>query len=230
MKKLIQFWDSTFYTDLLFTIALIIVFFISCIKRKKHPQFKLLPFYFGTFIIIRIFYYIGVLDLYPKLTLWLNDYIDGFVTLIEFCSFMYFFFFAIRNIKKRKFVKKITLAILIISSLIILRDAAQYQILRYSSLTNIYIIETFSLLIPCFIYYHELFTSIPKLNLLQEANFWTTTGLTFYLICTLPITFVLVYFFKTDYQIYLNVYTVIHLFYIFLFLMIIKSYLCKETN
>lgn len=82
----------------------------------------------------------------------------------------------------------------------------------------------------CYFYYREIFSLFPKTNLLQNANFWTVTGLSLYLICTLPITFVLGYLDNIDYLLYIQVYTIIYVFYIFLFILIIKSYLCKPTN
>ncbi len=113
---------------------------------------------------------------------------------------------------------------------IFLKDLIKEGRLRYYSLTNIYIIESFSMLVPCFFYYYELFSFSSKINLKQNANFWTVTGLTFYLFCTLPITFVLAYLEKSDYTLYLNVYSIIYVFYSFLFIFIAKSYLCKPTN
>lgn len=54
MNELIQFWAKGYYIEPLLTITIICVFFISIIKRKKHPQFKFFPFYLATFIILQL--------------------------------------------------------------------------------------------------------------------------------------------------------------------------------
>lgn len=235
MDKLIEHWKTSYYTDLLLSISLISVFIISLTKRKKYPQFKFFPFYFASFIVLQFKVYLSAIlsvdnPYRLKILSPMGNYIDYFVTLAEFIAFIYFFYCIIRNNKKRKLIKWLTGMGLSIALFILLKDIFYNGSFWYSSLTNVYIVESLILLVPCFFYYRELFTFPPKLNLLHEANFWTVTGLTFYLLCTFPITFISFYLAKTNYSIYAQTFSIIYLFYILLFLMIIKSYLCKPTN
>ena len=208
--------------------------FFSIIKRKKHSQFKFFPFYFTTFIILQLEFYCVLIffidkPYFKKISL-LHRYTDTFVTLTEFFAFMYFFYHVIKNTKKKKLIKWLAITGIATGTLIILTDIFVKGFMRQRSLTNIYILESSIMLIPCYFYYRELFSLSPKTNLLQNANFWTVTGLSFYLICTLPITFVLDYLANIDYLLYTQVYSIIYVFYIFFFILIIKSYLCKPTN
>jgi len=234
MSKLLQDWTPGYFTDLFLSVFLILVFIVSFIKRKKHPSFKFFPFYFASFIILQLHYYIAIIFFfkpsYRKNIPLVNSYIDRITTIAEFFVFMYFLYCSIKSVQKKKLTMWLAIVGLTIAVAIILKEVFWDGAVKYRSLTNIYILESSSMLIPCFFYYHELFSASPKLKLRQDANFWTITGLTIYLICTLPITFVLAYLSEIDYPLYIQVYSIIHIFYIFLFTLIIKSYLCKPIN
>ena len=117
---------------------------------------------------------------------------------------MYFFYHTLKNTERKKLIKWFAITVITIGILFILRDTFIKGHLRYKSLTNIYILGSSIMLIPCYFYYREIFSLFPKTNLLQNANFWTVTGLSFYLICTLPITFVLAYLDNIDYLLYIK--------------------------
>ena len=234
MNKLIEVWKASYFTDPLLTIVLIILLIIALKKRKNYPQFKLFPIYFALFIILKLeqfiyfpFFYRGV---HPAFYVRLYNYFDCLVTLSEFFVFMYFFYSILNGSKLKKIIIALTTVGLIIFFFIIFHDLFSYQKLEYVSLNNIYIIELLILLLSCSFYYIELFRSNPVLKLTNTPDFWVAGGLTFYLACTLPITIIIPYIFKTNSLLYLNLYSIIYLFYILLFLMTIRAYLCKPEK
>lgn len=234
MSSLIKYLQRGYYTDLFLTVTLFLVFAISLGRRKKHPQFKFLPFYFSAFFIFSLFSYVKISFFsdspFRKNLSVIADYIDAFVTLTEFFAFMYMFNMIIINTKKKRLIKWLTVSALVIFIFIISKHLLFDPTRFYPSLTYLYILESSILVIPCAFYYYELFVFSPRLDLLQDANFWTVTGLTFYLFCTLPLNFVLYHYMKTNYLIYVDIFSIINLFYVLLFVMIIKSYLCKKTS
>jgi hypothetical protein len=233
MTRLINFWSINLFIDLLLTIVLFGAFFISFTNRNKHPQLKFLPLYFASFIFLNLFHYIDTVFFEDNASVnisWMADYIDATVTLLEFLAFIYLLHCNIQSKEKRLLIKWIAIAGTTIMVIVAFTDTLIYSSIRYRSLTFIYLLESVLLLIPCLFFFYQLFTSPPKLKLIQNADFWAITGLTFYIICTFPISLVLIYFFETDYKMYLQTFIIIYVFYILLFLMIIKSYLCRATS
>jgi hypothetical protein len=49
------------------------------------------------------------------------------------------------------------------------------------------ILECIIILIPCFVYYWELFARPPQINLRREASFWIITGIFFYMATIIPL-------------------------------------------
>ncbi len=157
----------------------------------------------------------------------LNNYV---VSLIELFVFLYYFHFIIQT-KKLKFA--LGLIGLIIGMFFLLR--LFLLLLFTNSLTvtplhNFYVIESLVLLFCCICYFVELFKSPPVLKLTDTFNFWVSSGLLFYLFGTFPITLITNYFFSTSTLLYENLFTIINIFYILMFLMIVRAYLCKQVK
>lgn len=234
MSSLIRFWISHYFTDLLLTITLFLVFIMSLIKGKNHPQYRFFPIYFFSFIILQLLNYsyfiISNDDITRKKIIWVSMYADWLVTLIEFLAFTYFFYSVIKHIQKIKLIRWVFLTTTFITIIIVVFDTFNKRALSHSSISTIYILESLSIILFCFLYYHELFSVSSRANLLHDTSFWTATGLTFYSLCTLPATFVLNYYIKLDYLFYAKIFTIIHVFYLLLFAMIIKSFSCKTPR
>ncbi len=234
MNGLLQFWINDYFTDLILTLTLIVVFVLSITKGKKHPQFKYFPVYFLSFLILQFFnysYFIPDADSTLRNTIARTGYyIDWMVTIIEYFAFTYFFFSINNNSLKRKVIKWSFIIVTLLASFFVLNDVLTKSKLSYNSISATYVLESISLILFCYLYFHELFTKFQKTNLLQDTNFWTVTGLTFYSICTLPTTLVLNYYITIDYLFYAKIFTIIHVFYLLLFVLIIKSFSCKTPK
>lgn len=73
-----------------------------------------------------------------------------------------------------------------------------------------------ALLSACCFYYPELFTSLEKNDLLNDANFRAVCGIAFYSICTLSTMFVLSYFYSSDFVTYQRTFNIIFLYFLLL--------------
>ncbi len=234
MQELKELWYNSLFSDLMVTIILFVACYLSITNRNRHPEYRFFPIYFFSFLLLELTFYSAyffiegspTFDKLDKMTY----YFDILVTFIELLTFMYFFHSILKNKKSRKITVWLTLIFIFISSSLIVKDLFQRGKLYYGSSTTIYILECICFITSCVFYYKELFTGLPKVNLFQEPNFWTVSGIAFFSTCTLPITFTLNYFQKNDYLTYQTIFIVINVFYILLFLMIIKSYLCKVAR
>lgn len=234
MNGLLQFWINDYFTDLLLTLTLVLVLVLSLTKGKKYSQYKYFPFYFFSFLMLQFFnysYFVPTNDTSLRNAIGrAGYYIDWTVTIIEYFAFTYFFHSINCNPKKKKIIKWSFVIVTTLAASVVFNDILNKPRLSYNSISTTYVLESLSLMLFCFLYFHELFTKFQKTNLLQDANFWTVTGLTFYSICTLPTTLVLNYYIKIDYLFYAKIFTIIHVFYLLLFALIIKSFSCKTPK
>jgi hypothetical protein len=228
MEILLNLWKQSFYTDPILFISNIIILYISIKKKQNHFILKLFPIYLGSFLILSIIFYCGIVFLsksnYYKIFLVVKHYTDFAVTLIELFVFGNLLLKVIKNWGIKNFITW-GLIIIIIGEILLFTDSVTYQVLE-----NLYIIEDLFLLIPCVVYFVELFRSPPILKLLDEPSFWVVTGLFFFVVFTLPVTLLSGYLKKLSYELYVHFYAIVYLSYILLFLMICKAYLCKPTR
>ena len=96
------------------------------------------------------------------------------------------------------------------------------------SLTNLFTIQAVSLLIICISYYIKIFKDAPDLILLNEPSFWIITGLTFFMLSTLPFSLISPYLIRNT-VLYRNLFSIFFIFYCILFLMIIRAFLCRQV-
>lgn len=234
MDEIIQDWEKNYYTELWLFIILVVTLIISLKKRSLHPQLKLLPIYLISFLLLNVSGYIHDIFFYQKtystFFLTINKIGNYLVTLIEFSTFLYYFYTIIKTTKIKIIIRIVSVCMLLLFSLILIQLLFFTDGSDYSPLHNLYIAESATLFIICFFYFIELFRSPPILKLTNTPNFWISSGLMFYLLGTLPITLITDYIFDTNFFLYENLFSIIYLLYILLFLMIIRAYLCKSEK
>lgn len=220
---------NTFFTDGFLTCVLAFMLILSISRHKKFPQLRLFPFYFGSFFLLQLYVVgnlLGFPSSYQRAINIGSLYLDAFVTLIEFAAFMYFLHYVIQDTRKKTWLKKATKFLIIAFLVVFIHNSVYWGEIQYGSISAVYVLEALCVLIGCFFYYRQLFTLFPNLNLMKQPDFWIATGLTFYAIGTLPITFLLNYYEKNDDLLYRQLFSVVYIFYILLYLMILKAYYC----
>jgi len=234
MNRLIESWESTFYTDVILYVVLFATLFVSISRRKYFPQLRLFPLYLVFFILLTTSSYIRTsLETTPYISIMPFRVIisqEYFVALLEYFVFSIF----IMKILYTSHFKRIVQASIAVTTIAFtlgyiftfnVSSHAKYVMLHY-----LYLVESALLLLGVVFYYIELFKFSPQSNLLKNPQFWVTSGLTFYLLCTLPITIISPHLLGVDRGLYINMFSMIYTFYIILFLMIIKGYLCRRTD
>jgi hypothetical protein len=232
MDKLFEVWRKQYYTEPVLVILVVITFLISFKKKKSFPQLRLFPVYLASFIILIIISYMGIVSIqgpYRKFLVKISTFTDYVVSVIEFCAFTYFLYTISKTVIKKAIYIISLLTLLIFFSVPFYRMYIS-GLLNSHDLHFLYIIESSSLLVLCSLHFIDLFKSPPVHKLLNSSNFWISSGLTFYLICTFPGTLLTDYLYNTNQLSYYHLWALIYIFYILLFLTIIKAYTCRSAE
>lgn len=235
MDRIIDSWKSNYFTEIVLFVTLLIALSVALKYVKKLPELRYIPFYLILFIILMINDYLVSIfffnSVYHKIYL---HYVDGLlnfvVTLFEYLILTHYIVISISTLNYRKLLLVNSIVTISLFLIIILR-INQYSKLEFAgSLHLIYIVETLSLFISCLFYFLDLYISPQISNLKQTPSFWIVIGVFIYAIGTLPLSIITQYLFVKSYERYNNMYSLIYFFYSILFLMIIRSFLCKPLK
>ena len=234
MKHIYQHWKECFFTELLLVVVILIALCIALLNRKKHRALRYFPYYFICLLAVFVSLYVNIYSrkIYAfSLTRFnFHHYIDYFSTLVELVVFVHFFTIVIEN----KLFKKVSYSLVLFFTIYYLielyLDKRFIRSISETTQARVYTIESLILLLPCFFYFYELFKKPPILNLRQEPSFWIASGLSFFVTCTLPYSLLENYLRQNYLYLMTALYSVFYIFYILLFLMIIKAYTCRQKE
>lgn len=227
-------WRLVYYTEPLLLVVLILALCISLKVRKGHRGLVLIPLYISFFIVEIVSDYAAAFLYYNKVfnvkKFNFVCYLDYILTLIELLTFIVFFHTEIGNKKSKKIILYTTFLYCLYFLVELFFDSEFPTSVSDNTQSRVYTIEAIVLMGSCCFYFFELFKNFPFKNIKKEPSFWIATGLLFFLACTLPYSLIENYLRKNYYDLMLNFYSIFYIFYILLFCMIIKSYLCQPTK
>ncbi len=230
MQELIKKLGDQYYTDLILIGVLLASLFVGIKKRKNFKILKYFPIYIISLLIALSLNKLTVFADLRKWVLPIACYVDYFFTLLELIIFSHFYYYIINN----SIIKK---SILVTNGLFVflflymgLIDKEFYQNISEATQSKVYTIEGVILLALCVFYFFELFKKLPFLNLRNEPAFWISTGLLFFMACTLPFSFLENYIGNYLPHLYDLLYPIFYVFYILLFATITRAYLCKPMK
>ena len=233
MRELIYYFEKSFYTHLLSFFIAIIALIISLQKNKEHKSLKNFKFYFLAYIIACLLIFSTVLfakTRYYFLPKIVAPALDFAFTIIEFLMFASFFKNLLAITKYVTQIRRIQRLFILVALGLTIRDILAFTMLRQETLQNIFTIQAICLIILCIFYYITLFQIEPIPVLKGNPEFLVATGLSFLLISTLPLSIFINYIERYSYGFYRYLFSIFHVFYCLLFLMIIRAYLCKPTT
>jgi hypothetical protein len=143
--------------------------------------------------------------------------------LFEFIVFNYFILHNINSRKRRRIVRMNGL--LFVGVLIFVVSRTYRHILEGSY----FLLESVFLVLPCLIYFYDLFITVSLRPLRDQPSFWIITGILFLNACSIPL--LLTLGFLGNYR--EAAFTLNYILYIVLFILLIRAYLCtpeKLTN
>jgi len=196
-------------------------------NRKKYKILKHIPLYIASLIMV----YIGnTLTNFALNFMGIASYLDYFFTLIEILIFSDFYLQLIKNPLSKKLVVILNVFFGIFFIYMMFNDKRFSFGISDSTQSKVYTIEGAILLIVCLFYFLELFKKPHNLNLKNEPVFWISTGLLLFFTCTLPFSVLENYMSQNYPEFNIPLYSIFYVFYILLFLMIIRAYLCKPKK
>ncbi len=225
VNDLLNYWRQAYYTIPIAGLVSIVGIIVFLSGKRRNKSTYIFIYYFVGYVILMLTYNLDALykrAQYRTIPL----FIDYLFTMFEFFIFLSFFK-KVLHPRFHKTLKVITYLFTTIGILIFSYNVYLYGYPILNSVIYLFNLQAVCMLIPCTIYYLEVFRLISIPNLLQEPSFWIVTGLSFVLISTLPLSLFCTYLHKLDFSLFLNLFSLFYLFYSLLFLMIIKGHLCK---
>jgi len=229
MQNLITIWEKSYYTEPLLMLVLSIALIIAIQKRKKYKILNRMPVYMISLLMVFISGAASDVKYHSKLFLGLSEYLDYGFTFVEMVTFSLFYYQLIGNIIVKKLIILSNIFFCLFFIYMFFMDKGFYHNLSQVIQSEVYTIEAIILLMICLFYFIEMFKKLPYLNLKNEPVFWISTGLLFFLACTLPYSLLEGHLRRTFQRSY-PLYSIFYIFYIILFLMIIRAYLCKPAK
>lgn len=234
MQDLINFWEKFYFIEPVLGIVLCIALTISIKNRKKFNHLQYISLYVISLLLVCIFnalYVISYTNRYhADLFSVFADYSDYFFTLVELIIFSHFYYNLIHSTIFKKIILLLNLMFLPFFVYMLAEDKEFYAAISEKTQNIVYTVEGVVLLPICLSYFMELFRRPASLNLKNDPSFWISTGLLFFLACTLPFSVLENHVRKNYSQLMYWMYPIFYIFYILLFLMIIRAYLCKPEK
>jgi hypothetical protein len=229
MKDLWHFWALMFFTPPIAIFVAIIGFIISL--KNKSRKFKYFPFYFALYLITN-FSIVGPLisNRHTRTSSIITDYLDHSFTFLEFFIFFHYMKSNTQNIFVRKSYKYLMILFSVIFFYASFHDIVLFKKVTKETKNITYTIEGLVLIVPCMFFLKKYFIGATETIMLKDPDFWIITGFLFAIVCTLPYSFLENYILHQYHNLYPTTYSIFYVFYILLFLMIIKGMLCKPLK
>jgi len=226
METLIRLWKQSLFlwpSVLFFTFFLSILFFHS---NKRYSNIPLsIKIYVLSFCICII-----ILDATVLITNRFNgsvkniySFVDFFLSILEFVLLAYYFYNLNKNIRQKKALIYLTVVFLLAAISLSFQLPSQHAVVR------LYTIQGILLLLPTFFYFRTLFKTKSVINISNEPTFWISTGIAFFLLCTIILSIIETFILNHRPDILVKVYPTYYVFYIIMFCMFLKGYLCKTV-
>ncbi len=227
MEKFLDYYGDSYFTDLFCLIAT--AFGTIYFYKNAIQEFKIFIFYFLFFFIAQCFFALSnaieETSFYPAYKK-SQQSVDFTLTIIEVIAFYKFFYEGIQS-SYRKILVFFAIVFFGISFFLLINDLSQHGYLKLHTLEKIFIWESFILLVPCILYFNSMFKKLPPTPIMKDPYFWIASGLMFFALSTLPFSFLMNYIRLSNIELYNSLYTIVNIFYFFLFITLIKALSCR---
>lgn len=227
MDVLIKIWRSTFY---LWPAILFVTFFLSILffyPNKRYRNIALpIKLYTLSFCICLITIDLTVLinNNYTQPIKNLYTYADYLLTIIEFILVNYYFYSLSNNTWHKKVLLYLSILFFLVAFVL------SFQLPTQHAVVKLYTTQVFLLLIPTLFYFKVLLKNNSGANISKDPSFWISSGIAFFLLCTMILSVIETFFLNHRPDILSKLYPTYHIFYILMFLMFLRAYMCKPVS
>lgn len=232
INKMIDHWGESFFTEPLligtFTFCLIIGCCNHCAEKERF--FFLFYFFVGVMLFVIESPIESLHVLTGKRMVVFSETFNTIFELAEFIAFYHFFKECLKNNRFKKIPTVLLTSLLIIVGIFFTRlffpTYTVDYIRKYSFFINA--IEFLFLTVMCLAYFYQLFTVVPKNNLLQRPSFFITTSTFFYSILLIPF-FIIAWDMRKMERSAFRILFACHFFLLTIMLLALsKAFLCKK--
>jgi hypothetical protein len=223
-------WGRTYFTTVFSLLCAIIGFVLI---KRKHVSPSIFLYYFAAYIALKMIFIscsLFLVDRVPIKTIYYIElYADYVFTSFEFYVFLVFFKQMLSYQSHRWILRFISFVYLSGSLLLLIKDLVIRHNLEVDTEYLLWGFQSICLLIPCVLYFLEIFRNA-EIYLSREPAFWIVSGLSFFMISSLPFSLFSNYIEAQSHDLAANFTAIFNIFYCLLFLMITKGHLCKVEN
>jgi hypothetical protein len=206
-----------FFSDSLGIILSIIAFIVGLKHYKEPKELRIITYYSGVAVAYDI---IGTyFQLLNNLTVGIVG--ESILSVIEFIIFCIYLYRAISSHRMRAIIK------FFYWTFPALLFFAWIKWKRLDMPTLAYVLDALYLIVPCLVYFYELFTTSKLLFLKNHPSFWIVTGILFYNSCTIPLFLLTGYFARKAPSYEHLISSLNYILYSILYLLFIRAYLCR---
>jgi hypothetical protein len=228
--RLVIHWSATYFIELIVIIVAVCVLFITR-KRNKEKLYYLFVIYSLMCIVLfslteigRVFFHLS-----GKASIMFVESLNSVFTLIELCVFIIYFFHIIESATSKKVLSFLfgffAIAFIVFMIKLFEINSELSEISKSSVIVNI--VEFCILLITIFLYFIQLFTKPPTLNLANSPAFWIASGLFIYILVSLPMLLFNEHL-KIEKDLYHLLFVLHYISLLLLLLTISKAFLCRQ--
>lgn len=228
--KLFDWWAKNFFLDPLATLTALVGFLIFKVLGHRKNEVYIFSYYFLGYLLLKLITWVNDISLELTIRQNIERFADYIFTVFEFLIFYSFFKKTLSFKIYQRILSVLFFLFLSIGCGLLFYDIIVSGMVPESSISFLFNAQAFVLLVPCIFYFLEIFKSKPTSNLLRTPAFWVVTGLSFFMISTLPFSILLNSLWKNRQMVYYYGFDFFYLFYFILFLMIIRAYLCKPAT
>jgi hypothetical protein len=206
----------SYLTLITFEIVLLVLSLLFCFRNYNPGYMKSFPIYCFGNVLAEV-----VMKLYPsKVTIVFN--------LFTVFELLYFSYFLTRLIESHRIIR----VVWILDGLLIgylLYYLLMKEIAHVAEWAVIF--ESFILIIPCLVYFREVFSTPKVLDLRREPSFWMVTGIAFYFFLLIPTLLFSSYYLKMKMRdVCSSLYSVTNFSQVFSYVLFIKAMTCRKSK
>lgn len=227
MDFIISYFGNEYYIELVSAVLATICIFLPI--RRGHQYLRYLKIYFGAYLILLAVCCYSYYFFYYSKQFWrpvsrFKNSVDFSFTLLEFLVF----YLCLKKFLNSFLSRGVSLLFFICSGIILLCSLVDSGYITPECLYSLFTLQAISILLLCINYFYIIFKFNQGVQLINEPTFWIATGLTFFCVCTLPFSVITKHLSSSDVPLLMELFPIFHVFYVLLFLMALKAFLCKE--
>ena len=230
METFLNYLKGDYATDFIHFLICIISFKVAIKLRARHKNLAVFRIYFGVFIVLKLIVYYCYHVNETISSSKFGHAADYIFTIFEYGCFAYFFKKTFVSAANKTLVNVVSSLFLLCSCWLMFYDSNFDINFGVDSTNKLFSVQSIGLLVLCISYYVELFKSLPQKNIKNLPECWVITGLTFFMLSTLPYSLLLNYIYYQHPSVTSQLFSIFYIFYILFFLMIIRAYLCKPET